>query len=136
MKSVKIYLIIVTILLIVAILLGVYVWYMLQTLQKEELGRIPAVTEKSTQEVPQTTTSSTILAPEAEAPVTIQKADLSEGQQKALDTLGIEGTAFTISPESITCAKNTLGSERYEAITSGAPPTTLESIRLLGCFKK
>ena len=135
MRAIKIYLVIVTVLLIGAIGLGVYVWYMIQQTPtgggnsiKADIpsqGKVSADNEVSVS--PNTT--------EVVEPVVIQTSDLTETQQKMLETMGYTQESFTITPAMITCAENAVGKTRLGEIMNGAAPGPLESAKLLPCFK-
>lgn len=134
MKSVKIYLIIVSLLLIGALAAGVYVWYvvlktqgqlesqMYQAPQAEQPGEGRVDTEPS--------------APEDEVVTTIEIDSLSDTQQTAIRTLGFEGENFEVTTGMVICAEDAIGKERFDAIIGGAAPSPLESLKLLPCFKK
>lgn len=131
MRGLKIYLIVVTVLLIGALGFGVYVWYTLQTLENiaDSAYGVPnsgTVTEEVKSEVEINTPPS--------GSVTVETNSLSEGQQKALEGLGYTKESITFTPAMIECARDAVGAERYEAILGGAAPTPLESLKLLPCF--
>lgn len=128
MKGIKIYLGIVTALLVGAIGFGVYIWYTVQTLNTANSTEVKS--PKGSERVGTVETENT------EAPITISKDSLSPTQQKIVESLGYTQDSFTITAEMIVCAKDAVGEVRYDEITSGAAPTPLESIKLLPCFKK
>lgn len=73
-------------------------------------------------------------APEPVALVDVSR--LSPGQQQLLETLGIDGTAFTINQQMITCAEAAVGADRVAAVTAGGLPTFMEGVRLVGCYRQ
>lgn len=132
MKSIKIFLGIVTVLLLIAIGLTVYVWYTLQSLKTPTPSAVPEVVAP-TSAPDEAKVSSVEPAP---APIVIEKSDMSESQQKALETLGFTQESYTITSTMVTCAEGAVGKTRLAEITSGASPTSIESMKLLPCFKK
>ncbi len=134
MKGIKIYLAIVTVLLIIAIGLGVYVWFTLQTLDTTSPKEVGSVSEKS--ETTQTNTQKEATSPTISEPITITKEALSPTQQKLLETLGFDADSFTVTPAMIACAEDAVGKERFAQIIAGDSPSAFESLKLLPCFKK
>jgi flagellar basal body-associated protein FliL len=136
MKAIKIYLVIVTVLLIGAIGLGVYVWYMIQQVPT---GTGNSTTANTTSQADTAAGEETTTAPsstEVVEPVVIQASELTETQQKMLETMGYTQESFTITPAMITCAENAVGKTRLDEIMNGAAPGPLESVKLLPCFKQ
>lgn len=143
MKSIKIYLIIVTCLLVTALGFGVYVWFKLQTLYSVASDipttEIEPATSPDTLLTPDkvsspdvSTTSASEVLPE---PVVIETDKLTDTQKNALETLGFESNTLTITPEMIACAERVLGAARMQEIINGAAPGPLESLQLLGCIE-
>ena len=133
MKGIKIYLAVVTVLLVIAIGLGVYVWFTLQTLNTTSPQEVGSVSEKSEKS---TSAQKEVATPLISEPITITKQELSPTQQKLLETLGFDEESFTITPSMIVCAENAVGKERFAQIIGGDSPSALESLKLLPCFKK
>ncbi len=138
MKAIKIYLGIVTFLLVVAIGLGVYVWYVVQNLNTQvvstptsEITPIQDGKKGDTETVGNTDTS----IESVQQPLIIKTADLPASQQKMLDTFGINGETFTITPTMLSCAEKAVGMTRLTEIQKGSAPTAMESIKLLPCLK-
>ena len=129
--SLKTYLLLVTGMLVVALGCGVYVWYMLQTIGSEPLQ--PTVVSQDEYVNDGEAPSS---ADEQTEAITIQKEELPENQQKALEVAGIEGDSITVTPQMISCAESALGKREFEEILGGRAPGPFESIQLLGCFKE
>ncbi len=132
MKSLKIYLIVVSVLLCIAIGLGVYVWYALQQLNTdmEKAGVTQVETKKETTEAPSETTT-----PVAE-PVIIQTKNLPAAQQKIVEGLGYTEGTITFTSAMILCAEDAIGKERVQEIVEGATPNPIESVSLIPCLKK
>lgn len=141
MKGLKIYLWVVSVLLIVAIGFGVYVWYTFQKIQ----GAMPSSPEvsaesrttgagatPSTSDVTRPTTTETINQAKS---VPVAVSDLNTAQQQILNDLGYTQGTLTITPAMIACAEDAVGNERLGAILKGGAPTPLESLKLLPCFK-
>ena len=140
------YLIVVTVLLLIAISLGVYVWYTVQTVETRETTR--NTTEQLDQTNPSTLQTadgdvgSNIETPESESkttvtePIKVNTDSLSDTQKKMLETLGYSESTITITPEMIACGEEAVGAGRLKEITDGSAPSPLESVKLLPCFKK
>jgi anionic cell wall polymer biosynthesis LytR-Cps2A-Psr (LCP) family protein len=130
MKGIKIYLVIVTLLLIVAIGFGVYTWLMVQKLTVDvgDAGT-ESGTSVSSKDVSNTETG-------GEEPIVIQTADLTSAQRATLETFGFNGETITITEAMITCAKDAVGEARFTEILNGGAPTPFESMKLLPCMKK
>jgi hypothetical protein len=129
MKSAKIFFITSVILLTVAVMVGVYVWYTVQKYDIQVNSGAPGSLEKSD-------IDESVMSTSQEEPIVIKKSDLSSTQQKTLETLGYERDTLTVTPGMITCAKDAVGVERYGQILSGSAPSPLESLKLLPCFNK
>jgi hypothetical protein len=144
MKSLKIYLAIVSLLLLLAIACGVYVWYTVQKThtQMEEVSKevkiLPTATE--TPEIKEGTSPEPERAPVAPAPeeevkpIVVDTNTLSDSQRKVLESFGFSGT-LTITPAMISCAEDAVGKDRLQEIMDGSAPSPLESLKLLPCFK-
>ncbi len=135
MKAIKIYLVVVTLLLVIAISLGVYAWYKIQTFS----GAVPTGVESTEVTSSGTVTkdgkgTSTGVTPAKEA-IVIPTESLSSSQQKMLEAFGFDQKSFTITPAMITCAENAVGKDRLNEIVNGGAPSPLESMKLLPCFK-
>lgn len=128
MKAIKIYLVVVTLLLIGAIGLGVYAWYKIQ-----QFNTIAPIASDSDTVVSGTTKAPSTSTPE---PITITADSLSPTQQKMLETFGYTQDTFTFTPTMIVCAENAVGKTRLDEIVGGAAPSPFESVKLLPCFKK
>lgn len=143
MKTIKIYLVIASVLLVTALGFGVYIWYMVQNVHTEISNSVQKEVKQEEVRVPESSTEKKDekrgdIAPPAisEAPVVIQTESLTDTQQKMLKTLGYTEDSVTITPEMIACAENVVGSERLQAITNGSAPSPMEAIKLIPCFKK
>ncbi len=126
-KLIKVYLTVVTVLLIIGICLGVYVWYTLQQINSAAEG-------VETQERPAPESAAPGI--QLEAPIVVDTAKLPESQRKVLETVGLGNETFTITQDMVTCAEDALGAARVEEILSGAAPSPLESLKLLPCVKR
>ncbi len=133
MKLIKIYLAVVTALLIIGIGFGMYVWYTVQKLDTEVGG---VVVDEVKNNVPEEVikVAEPVVIPKE--PVTVKTAELSDTQQNILKTFGFEGESFTVTPSMIVCAEEVLGSARLSEVLGGSSPTTIESMKLLPCFKE
>ncbi len=142
MKTIKIFLAVVIVLLVIAILLGVYVWYSVQKLNTETQGFKDAQEELLDSSNQQGAKIEDItIVPDSEMPaneevIEIHTADLTESQQKTLQAFGLDGDSFMITEGMISCAKDAVGAERYEAILNGAAPSPLESTKMFPCMNK
>jgi hypothetical protein len=146
MKAIKIYLIVVTVLLLIAISLGVYVWYTVQTVETNETTRNTIEhldqTNPSTMQTSEGDIDSNIETSETESktvmtkPIVVKKDSLSDTQKNMLETLGYSESTITITPEMIACGEEAVGAGRLKEITDGSAPSPLESVKLLPCFKK
>lgn len=134
MKGIKIYLGVVTVMLIVALLLGVYVWYTLLTLPSpaEEAPVLPDIQSSENENEGEERESQV----EVREDIKIKKEDLTDSQKKALEAFGINVDSIVITEEMIVCAKAGLGEDRFALILDGSAPGPLEAVKLYGCFKQ
>lgn len=136
------YLIVVTVLLLIAISLGVYVWYTLQTVETRNTTEQLDQTNPSTLQTADGDVDSNIETSESESkttvtePIKVNTDSLSDTQKKMLETLGYSESTITITPEMIACGEEAVGAGRLKEITDGSAPSPLESVKLLPCFKK
>jgi micrococcal nuclease len=79
--------------------------------------------------------SATDIIPAVPVPIEIDTTSLPAGQQQVLETLGVDESLVTISPQVITCAKEAIGSDRVDAITGGDTPSFIEGIKLANCYR-
>lgn len=142
-KAVYIYLVTASIFLCIALGLAIYVWHTLQQLGSEStnvpLTESEVRTEASSEDDTTRATSAVKDSDNtnaAEESIVIEKSTLTEGQQQALQTLGVEGDQLVITESMISCAKEALGEERYAEILGGSTPGPLESLSLLGCMRE
>lgn len=131
MKAIKIYLFIVTILLLLALSAGVYVWFVIQDVQ----GQKDQVIQEDTP-VLENSNQDTAVDSGSKEPIVIDVETLPESQQDVLKTFGFEGETVTITAAMISCAEDAVGKVRFDAIVEGASPSPLESLKLLPCLKK
>lgn len=136
MKAVKIYLAVVTGLLVVALCFGIYVWFKLQTLQgviPKNIAEQEQVSDSTVKDPSQNDVPSVV--PAEEGDIVVEKADLTPAQVRTLETLGFEMESIVVTKEMILCMETAVGEERMAEIIDGAAPGPLESIKLLGCVK-
>ena len=137
MKAIKIYLIVVTVLLIVALSVGVYVWYLVQNFKQQAVADVHTVRneDRSAEQLPEADSGVSGAGTSEEKPVVIDTTKLSPSQQKAFETFGYTEEKVTVPTALIACAKNAVGQDRFDAIVGGSTPTPSESITLLPCMK-
>lgn len=143
MRALKIYLWVVTTLLVLALGCGVYVWYVFQDFNKNmKQSGTEAISVPPTPDVVQpvsvgqeTVPPEPLVPANANATVTIPSTALTSTQRSLLATFGIDEDSFTVTPAMIQCAKEAVGEERFAALIDGAAPTTRESLILLPCVR-
>ncbi len=131
MKAIKIYLVVVTVLLLIAIGFGIYVWYKIQSLN----AVVPSNTTAPASEVVQTGTDKPVASSTTQKPIVISTDSMTDTQKKMLETFGYTQNTFTITPTMIQCAEKAVGKTRLDEIINGSAPTPFESMKLLPCFK-
>ncbi len=126
----------VTLLLIVALGFGVYIWYIVQKLDTSSVN-VSETTQsiQSTQEI-SVEKAATTNTESIQQPIVIETNTLSESQQKILNSLGYNGDSITITPNMVICAEEAVGQSRLDEILLGAIPNPLESINLIHCFNR
>ncbi len=103
------------------------------------VGRMPIMSlilddaAPASQTAPKTT--NTTPTSEPTGGTVISTANLSDGQQKLLSTLGIDASKITVTPAMIACAEAKVGAARIAEITGGATPSFTEGLSLLACYK-
>lgn len=140
MKAIKIYLIVVSVLLVIAVGFGVYIWYVIQTLNQSHPvdttgididAFTPTKTSDSTTSpqvhVPTTTSSKT--------DIVIPLESITDTQRSMLKTFGYTQDEIVITEEMIFCAQNAVGAGRLDEITNGAAPSPFEAVKLATCLK-
>ena len=138
MKSIKIYLIIVSFLLVLAIGALVYVWYIYQSMQSTLSNDTPPGVAQSTDangvgEEDLVTESGENLT---SADIVIDTQKLTESQRSILSTFGYKGDTVTIPHEVVACAEQSVGEARFTEILDGGAPTPFELLKLSPCLKK
>jgi len=83
-------------------------------------------------EVPAETAEDTITPAET---IEIDITSLPDGQQRVLNTLGVDESSVTITPRVVACAEAAVGADRVAAIIAGDTPGVLEGIRLANCYR-
>jgi hypothetical protein len=66
---------------------------------------------------------------------TVNTANLTDGQRKMLQALGIDADNVTITAEMVACAEAKLGAARIEEIKNGATPSFSEGASLVACYR-
>jgi hypothetical protein len=66
---------------------------------------------------------------------TVNTANLTDGQRKMLQALGIDADNITITAEMVACAEAKLGAARIEEIKNGATPSFSEGASLVACYR-
>ncbi len=139
MKALKIYLAIASTLLVIALGLGVYVWYVFQQMNSSiemkgletESSEQGTTTEKTNVTPVPATTSTT----EPSAPIVIKTSSLTETQRSVLIGLGFKGDTISITSSMIACAKNAVGETRFNEIVNGGAPSPIEAVKLVPCTR-
>ncbi len=145
--TIRTYLKIVTIMLVIAACAGVYVWYVYQHVMKEKEQAAFLMNEGASNEAPVedtptlTSTTTNVVVPvsqsKEEVSPTVISADALPSEQRAiLESFGMGDASIEITDAMLTCAKGVLGEERLNALIQGSAPTPLEALRLAGCLKK
>lgn len=65
---------------------------------------------------------------------TVNAANLTDGQRKMLQALGVDTNNITITAEMVACAEAKLGAARIEEIKNGATPSFSEGASLVACY--
>ena len=66
--------------------------------------------------------------------IEITTTELSDGQRRILEVVGIDTTAIAVTQEMIRCGQDAVGADRLAEITSGDTPSIIEGMRLVGCY--
>ena len=144
----KIYIGIMTALLIVALGFGVYIWYKLQTLDtstdyviqelqndaKEIANDLVEDIEEVGGDVADTVIDKVEDAGSDAKDIVIGEESLTDEQKDQFEKFGLNPDAFVITEEMMLCAEKKLGAGRVDEIIGGASPTPLESFSLVGCI--
>lgn len=91
----------------------------------DQIGNVFNPADSNTTDSPQTEGTGT----------TINTSNLTDGQRKMLEALGIDADSVTITPEMVACAEAKLGSARIEEIKNGATPSFSEGASLVACYR-
>ena len=149
MSKLSLFLIITAAFLIGSIIATGLVWYLLviKPLQEarehasEQIEVVREVVEEGVdiiQKTQATKTDETLIIENdliLNEPIYIPLEQLTQAQQKLARTLGVvKDEMIVISPETETCAREKLGSERVDAIVAGESPSLSEGIALMGCL--
>jgi len=122
--------------LLLALGIGIYIWYKLQVLQSGAVETNVVPEEGIEEEISTSTHVESQSATKAVTdPIVVSGDRLTNSQKEALEALGFESDSITITPEMIMCAEEKLGRERLDEIVGGSAPGPLESLTLLPCIK-
>jgi hypothetical protein len=145
MKALKIYFIVATCMLFIALGTGVYVWYTYQTLARvtqRDTNQQPAAVQHDVVEqlaVPEKEISTPEPVPVSQqassTPITIDATKLTPAQRDILKSFGYASDSITVTESVITCAETAVGNERFARILGGTAPTPLEALRMLPCMQ-
>ncbi len=146
--TIRTYLSIVCVLLVLSVGAGVYVWYVYQTVEQNKttsLGKgasstLPteATGESDTKsdtrdgdaELKEEQTSDTI------PPVTLTADMLSEKQRAVLNAFGMGDMRVTVTETLILCIRGSIEDARFEEILGGSAPSPREALAIAACVKK
>jgi len=136
MKAIKIYLGIVTFLLIIAIGALVYVWYVYQRVQPALIKDTSPITKEVTSSngVKEDTLTEGGGNEVPSADVVIDTRTLTDTQRSILSTFGYKGDMVTIPHEVVSCAEQSVGEVRFTEILDGSAPTPFELLKLSPCL--
>jgi len=70
-----------------------------------------------------------------EVAFTISGENLTDGQRKMLDTMGIDSAQLKVTYAMLACAEAEIGSSRVSEIQNGATPSFSEGLKLVGCYE-
>lgn len=104
-------------------------FYVSLQLQKSQLP-----VQSSTTETVITTNGASETTSEPTEGIPLRDVELSDSQRSVLDTVGVDSETFVITPAMQECAEEKLGTARMQEIIAGGAPTTMETVKLLGCL--
>lgn len=150
MSSLKIFLIVSTSFLFIALCAGVFVWYLYQDLPgaHSSLDEMPSDAEMQVRgdlemfqmedvhvatETPMSDVSSQSAS---ENVITITTASLTPTQRAVLETFGIADEQFEVTDSMITCAQEAVGVHRFTEIVNGSAPSPFEVLTLAPCLRR
>lgn len=125
-----------------AILAVVVVYFLVQTLllkSDDGVTSIPIISDTNKNSdgavAPDTSdTSASSAAEPAPGGIYLRDLPLTDAQVSMASTFGIDVETYYIAPETINCAENSLGADRYQAIVGGESPSFTEATKLLNCL--
>jgi hypothetical protein len=129
--------------MVIALVSVVVVWWYLQQSMvqtDEQREDEPAALNTSDMNASEPVEEGEAVSAEASAvtaetqPVPVNELPLTPEQRQLAESFGLDVTQMTLSPELITCARETLGESRYQAILAGDTPGVLETARLVPCL--
>lgn len=66
--------------------------------------------------------------------IPLRDLPLSDTQISLIEGVGVDVATYEITPDTITCAENALGQERFAEIIDGNSPSGFEMLRLVPCL--
>ncbi len=121
------------VLLLIAILLAVGVFFYLSFNLKQ--SQIPvSATQTESEVVNDSVEGKEVLSTPPPEGIPLRNLPIGESQQAVLDTVGVDVETFVITPEMQVCAGEKLGEARMAEIIAGAAPTLYETTKLLSCL--
>ncbi len=137
MIRMKRYLFSMLILLTLALIAGVCVWFLYQDMNVAQLMRHEAEEKGFPEQSLMESSESVSLESDVTAaePINITAESLSDNQRAILKSFGYGTAGFTITEAVIVCAQAEVGDERFREIVDGAAPSPMEALSLLPCMK-
>lgn len=136
--SMKSFIIVGILLLLIALGAVGYVWMKLQDVSKEIKSEITesVLDENSVRTVPDTVEQEVRAVGETLPPESVQidTSQITSDQKAVAKKFGIDVDDIVVTPEMISCAEEKIGVARLQEIIDGSSPTTLEGISMLGCL--
>lgn len=72
----------------------------------------------------------------APSATTSPRGGLSEAQRSLVRSFGLDPDTITVTQTMLTCAREKLGSVRYDELLGGSLPSLTESVDLLSCYRQ
>jgi len=126
----------------IALIATVVVWYLLQGLFVNKSTATSKTDNSITNFIKAKVTGNEIsgddLNPATKPPEELEIAGytVTAEQKQVAESLGINLDVLSLTGAAIDCAQKKLSPERIEAILSGEAPTIIETVTLLPCLKK
>lgn len=83
---------------------------------------------------PDSQSDADVTTTENTASTEVSTASLTDGQRRMLETMGIDASSVTITPEMVACAEAKVGVDRVAAYEQGEIPTLIEAGKLAACY--